>query len=374
MMMVLLLCQIWARFSKGPLYQNLAISLEVAQVNEFLHLVSIYKAAHNRFSCLSIAWALSLWGQPLAQRCCCSPNPPCLAMGLAWPWPVPTPREVPGSRAGAVSVPPSWLGLPLCLPAGCPWLHLGTAWQQLWGFGKAPGQPGGLIGKICPGLWALCLGQCQGQDQGYFSLMVTAKAFCEMSRTTAVTQYSETWEKYRKVKGTTVQWACTVVLFILQMLQALKSQIIFPRVVCVWLPEQGGRSLFMSRWHQQEASNALISPDTTVGDCAPFKPLFWGNVVTDRRFYLFSVLMRQGFGHAQLGMEPSSLQNCLLFCRITFNPNIWKFTVSSCCCWNYLSDDNDSVSPFWATADSWFWWIWSSLLQLSYFACRRNAE
>lgn len=177
-----------------------------------------------------------------------------------------------------------------------------------------------------------------------------------VSRTTSVTQYSETWEKCWKVLGTTVQWACTVVLFILQM-QALKSQIIFPRVVCVWLPEQGCRSLFMSRWHQQDANNALISPDTAVEACVPFKPLFWGNVVTGWRFYLFSVLMRQGFGRAQLGLELSSLENCMLFCRITFNLNIWKFTVSSSSCYSYLSDDNDSDSPFWATAHSRFWWI-----------------
>lgn len=72
--------------------------------------MSICKVAHNRFSCLSIAWALSC--QPPPQWCCCSLNPPCLAMGPAWLWPVPNIREVPGSLAGAVLVPPSWLPLP----------------------------------------------------------------------------------------------------------------------------------------------------------------------------------------------------------------------------------------------------------------------
>lgn len=287
--------------------------------------MSICKAVHNRFSCLSVARALSpCQHQPLTRWCCCSANPPCLAVGPAWLWLSPAPGRC--LVAG--------LGLSWCLPAGWPWLGLGLAWQQRWGFGQAPCQPGVLTGKNCPGSWASCPGQCQSQGQSYFSLLVywSAKKFCEMGRTTAITQYSETWEKWRTVKGTTVPWACTVVPIIVQMLEALKSQIIFPRVVCVWLPEQRCRSLFMSRWHQQEAGNALISPDTTVGACAPFKPLFWGNVVTGQRFYLFSVLMRQGFGCAQLGLEPSSLENCMLFCRITFNSNIWKFTVSSSSC------------------------------------------
>lgn len=124
-------------------------------------------------------------------------------MGPAWLWPVPSPREVPHSLSVAVLVPPSWLPLP----------GAGVGPTAAVRVCKALCQPGVLIGKNCPASWASCLGKCQSQGQSYFSLLVywTAKTFCEMCRTTTVTQYSETWEKCRTVKGTTVQWTCTVV-------------------------------------------------------------------------------------------------------------------------------------------------------------------
>lgn len=137
-------------------------------------------------------------------------------------------------------------------------------------------------------------------SQGYFFPLVYwfVKRFCERSGKIAVAQYSEIGEISKDNKGTTVQWSCTVSL-VYKCCRLRNHHLSTPEYAC---QNWGCSSVFMIRWHQQEASGYLISPDTTVGACVPFKPLFWENVVTGWSFYVRSVLW---------GKTSSSLWTCM---------------------------------------------------------------
>lgn len=225
---------------------------------------------------------------PLPQRCYSkdslqhSKALPCPVMGEAgptyrpmspsWPWTVPFP--VPSEMATA---------LPALLLAGVlrrTQVLAVRIWQSLMSARS-------MIRKNIP------------NSQGYFFPLVYwfVKRFCERSGKIAVAQYSEIREISKDNKGTTVQWSCTVSL-VYKCCRLRNHHLSTPEYAC---QNWGCSSVFMIRWHQQEASGYLISPDTTVGACVPFKPIFWENVVTGWSFYVRSVLW---------GKTSSSLWTC----------------------------------------------------------------